>query len=301
LNQPQPHFFDESYSHFYFLEYRLNAHGLKDLGALKKALLDISEHSSQSPALIAFGEAGWRTFQPAWRPDGLMGFRPLNGEEGHRAPSTQADLFFWIRGHNISSVLDEAMMIHHKIEHFAVLSLQERGFRYHEDLDLIGFEDGTANPKTNELKAAAALIPEGQAGAGGSFVLSQKWVHDLAKWQKIPVHCQEQVVGRTKFENEELSGEAMPIDSHVSRTDLTVKGVPMKVYRRSAPYGTVTEKGLYYLAFACEMLRFTSQLNSMYGLTEDKEIDQLLNYAKAVSGGYWFAPSQQDLLQVLSK
>jgi putative iron-dependent peroxidase len=92
----------------------------------------------------------------------------------------------------------------------------------------------------------------------------------------------------------------MPDDSHISRTDLTVEGVPMKIYRRSAPFGSVTEKGLLFLAFGCELVRFTSQLESMYGLTEDQKIDQLLNFSKAVTGSYWFAPSQEDLSEMLN-
>ena len=75
----------------------------------------------------------------------------------------------------------------------------------------------------------------------------------------------------------------------------------MKIYRRSAPFGTVQEKGLLFLAFAKELIRFSSQLESMYGLTEDKKIDQLINYSKAVSGSYWFAPSVEDMQEALGK
>lgn len=296
MTQAQVGFFDESYSYFYFLEYQLTT---DSLSGVKTALSEILANTGNTPTLVAFGPQAWSKFQPNWSPEGLLPFETINGMEGHIAPSTQADLWLWVRGSDISSVFDKAMLINQKLSAYADLSLQQRGFAYHQKQDLIGFEDGTANPKTDELKAQAALIPEGKLGAGGSLVLSQKWVHDLTKWEQVPVHCQEKVVGRTKFENKELEGDAMPIDSHVSRTDLKLNGVAMKVYRRSAPFGTVVEKGLYYLAFACDRVRFTSQLESMYGLTEDKKIDQLLSYSQAVSGGYWFAPSQQDLLDIL--
>lgn len=296
MKQAQIGFFDESYQHFYFLEYKLKSGALD---GVKQVITEVLDNTSTTPTMIAFGKEAWQKFQPNWTPVGLEAFKTLNGLENHSAPSTQGDLWFWVRGGDISHVFDQAMNIQQGLSPYAELQLQQRGFAYHQSMDLIGFEDGTANPKTDALKAQAAQIPVGQVGEGGSFVLTQKWVHNLSAWQQVPVHCQEKVVGRTKIENEELEGDAMPVDSHVSRTDLKVDGVPMKIYRRSAPYGSVTENGLYFLAFACEMLRFTSQLESMYGLAEDKTCDQLLNYSKAVSGGYWFAPSAQDLTELL--
>ncbi len=301
-NTPQTGIFKEGSTHFYFLEYRLGRKESKPVKQAIEALLERCEKQFPDVSVVlSFGAEAWHLLQPNWMPVTLKPFETLQGQQGHIAPSTQADLFFWLHGTDISQVFDVALMIDRKMKSVANLALQERGFSYHQNLDLIGFEDGTANPETEELKREAAVIAEGLPGAGGCLVLSQKWVHDLEKWNATPVHCQEAVVGRTKEENIELEGDAMPDDSHISRTDLKVDGVPMKIYRHSAPFGTVTEKGLLFLAFGCELLRFTSQLESMYGLTEDKKIDQLLNFSKAVSGSYWFAPSQEDLLEMLNQ
>jgi len=294
-NTPQPGIFDEGAKHMYFLEYRLQS---EETSLIKKTLMGAVAQAQS--AVVCFGKQAWNKLQPNWTPQGLDDFKLINGLEGHVAPSTQADIFFWVQGADISGVFDQAMSIHQAMQKIAELTLEQRGFDYHQSMDLIGFEDGTANPKTDELKRDAAFIPQGQPGAGGSLVLSQKWVHDLAKWGTLPVHCQEAVVGRTKVENEELEGDAMPIDSHVSRTDLKVDGEAMKIYRRSAPFGTVQENGLLFLAFAKELKRFSTQLDSMYGLNEEGVIDQILNYSKAVSGSYWFAPTQEDLQQALS-
>ncbi len=294
---PQAGIFKEGSHHFYFLEYRLNS---SDISQVKQAMTECLNAVSNVSVVVSFGEEAWRFLQPNWMPETFKSFEPLQGQQGHQAPSTQSDVFFWLHGDDISTVFDAALMIHSQMKSVANLSLQERGFSYHQNKDLIGFEDGTANPKTDELKRDAAVIADGRLGAGGSLILTQKWVHDLDKWNSIPVHCQEAVVGRTKQENIELEGSEMPDDSHISRTDLTVAGVPMKMYRRSAPFGSVTEKGLLFLAFGCELVRFTSQLESMYGLTEDQKIDQLLNFSKAVTGSYWFAPSQEDLSEMLN-
>ena len=294
VKTPQAGIFRENAQHMHFLEYRLTSSNLKEIKqALAKAIDNIKPDDIS--LVVSFGKEAWQLLQPNWTPTTLDNFVTINGQQGHTAPSTQADLFFWIQGIDMGVVFDQAMQIHNHLQKIADLTLEQQGFDYHHNLDLIGFEDGTANPKTHELKMDAAVIPAGKPGEGGSLVLSQKWVHDMDKWDTVPVHCQEGIVGRTKDENIELEGDAMPDDSHISRTDLKVDGVAMKIYRRSAPFGTVQEKGLMFLAFAKELIRFSSQLESMYGLTEDKKIDQLINYSKAVSGAYWFAPSQEDL------
>lgn len=298
LNQPQPAIFKEGSTHFYFLEYQFIT---KDIREIKHSITQsLSTVASDVSVLVGFGLDAWNLLQPNWTPATLESFETITGRQGHQAPSTQADVFFWVHGASVSDVYDEALHVHFSMQRVAKLTLEERGFDYHQSKDLFGFEDGTGNPKTDALKRDAALIPEGVLGAAGSLVLTQKWVHDLDKWNQVPVHCQEGIIGRTKIENIELEGDAMPDDSHVSRTDIKIDGVPMKIYRRSAPFGSMKERGLYFLAFACELKRFRSQLESMYGLTEDNKIDQIINYSQAVSGAYWFAPAQQDLDEMLS-
>ncbi|MEA3405680.1 MAG: Dyp-type peroxidase [Pseudomonadota bacterium] len=298
IKTPQTGIFRENAQHMHFLEYRLTTSSLAEIKLAIAEAMPI-HHPEQISLVISFGKQAWQQLQPSWVPTTLENFKTLNGQQGHVAPSTQADVFFWIQGMDMSAVFDQAMQVQSAMQAVAELTLEQQGFDYHHNLDLIGFEDGTANPKTDELKRDAAIIPVGQPGEGGSLVLSQKWVHDMSKWNAVPVHCQEGIIGRTKDENIELEGDAMPDNSHISRTDLKVDGVPMKIYRRSAPFGTVQEKGLLFLAFACDLIRFSSQLESMYGLTEDKKIDQLINYSKAVSGSYWFAPAIEDLQEVL--
>ena len=292
---PQSGIFLEGFQHMYFLEYQLSS---EDDSLVKRAIAQ-SLIADKVEVVVSFGHAAWQRLQPCWTPATLAPFTTINGEQGHRAPSTQTDVFFWLQGHDIGDVFDQAVQIQVAMQPVAKLMLEERGFDYHHEMDLIGFEDGSANPKTDQLKHNAAVIPKGQLGEGGSLVLSQKWVHNLPKWNQVSVHAQEKVVGRTKDENIELEGAAMPDDSHISRTDLNVDGVAMKIYRRSAPFGGVKKNGLLFLAFGCELIRFSSQLESMYGLTEDKKIDQLLNYSTAVSGSYWFAPALEDLAEIL--
>ncbi len=113
---------------------------------------------------------------------------------------------------------------------------------------------------------------------------------DIAK-----VPDQERIIGRTKPDSIELEGDAMPPNSHVSRTDVKLDGTALKTYRRSAPFGGAGEKGRYFIAFSCDPMRFDVMLRRMFGTWEDNEHDQLIHYSTPTSGSYWFAPSEEDL------
>jgi putative iron-dependent peroxidase len=167
-------------------------------------------------------------------------------------------------------------------------------FVYRDSRDLTGFIDGSANPKDDD-RYAAALIPQDRPGAGGSIVMTQKWIHDLDAFQRLPVRDQERVIGRTKEDSIELDEDEMPEDSHVSRTDVKVDGTALKIYRRSTPFGRVEGHGLYFVAFACERRRIEIPLKRMFGLSDDRIHDRLTSFSRAVSGSYWFAPNEQAL------
>ena len=126
------------------------------------------------------------------------------------------------------------LAIHSFMRTVGTLKLDLAGFQYLDSRDLIGFIDGTANPKEDKAREAA-LIPDGQTGEGGSFVLSQQWVHNLPAFNTLSQSEQEQVVGRTKPDSIELEGEAMPPTSHVSRTDYKENGKAMKIVRGVRP------------------------------------------------------------------
>ncbi|WP_028300665.1 Dyp-type peroxidase [Oceanospirillum beijerinckii] len=296
--KPQSAIFQENSNQFYHLEYQLDPSysAEKIIPALQHAL---TKQSDQINLVVAFGKRLWQQLNPTWTPVELEEFTTLTSPQGHTAPATQRDLLIWIHSLSHDNNFDQVLHIQNALSGIAELKLDLPGFTYHDSRDLIGFVDGTANPKEDQ-RQLAAVIPEGQVGAGGCYVLSQKWVHKLNDFNQLPVEKQEKVVGRTKEDDIELEGDAMPVDSHVSRTDVKVDGKAMKIYRRSAPYGSATESGLYFLSFACELERFSIQLKRMYGLTEDGITDKLIDFSDAVSSSYWFAPSEQDLARILN-
>ncbi len=291
MQSPQKGIFDEGGKFHHYLEYSVNGAG--DVSDVRSALAAvIRDENYQAPkAVVAFGADLWGNLTSEAAPAGLRAFETLGA-----APSTQRDIWIWLQGDRPDLNLDAAMAVHRHVGADASLDLELTGFSYHENRDLIGFVDGTANPKDHEAKEAAALIPNGD---GGAFVLTQKWVHDLDAFNALAVPEQEAVVGRTKVDDVELEGDDMPATSHVSRTDVSEDGVGLKIYRRSSPFGTVAENGLYFVAFACDIHRFDVQLRRMFGLTEDGLRDQLTEFSSAVTGAYWYAPGEAELRSAL--
>mgnify|MGYP003386224148 CR=1 FL=1 len=297
MNNAQAGIFAEGNSHFFHLEYALNND--VEIADLKQAIASAIKPVSEEVCVVAaFGKQCWQTLQPALTPEELVDFEPLQGVSGYSMPSTQGDVMLWIQANSESVAVDQLLQTQSAVQNVLTLLFDISGFRYHDSRDLIGFVDGTANPKA-EKRFPAAQINDGQAGAGGSYVLSQKWVHNLSAFNALPVVEQERTVGRTKTDDVELSGDAQPENSHVSRTDVSVNKVPQKIWRRSSPYANAVEQGLYFLSFTSELSRFDIQLKRMVGATEDGVYDRLMDYSTAVSGAYWFAPSQQDLQGVL--
>lgn len=299
MTRPQPGIFEENSHKFYYLEYKIDfsipAATLRN--ALEEAL---SEESDGVHVVVAFGKKAWNHLQGDWEPTDLVDFEALEGVKGTGIPSTQRDVLFWVHGENHDLNFERVLKIQRAMDEVAQVELDLAGFTYRDSRDLIGFVDGSANPK-DEDRQLAALIPNGQVGAGGSYVLSQKWVHDLESFHKLSQTQQEQVVGRTKPDSIELEGDAMPADSHVSRTDVKIDGKAMKIYRRSAPYGTAAEHGLYFLSFACEIKRFSVQLERMFGQAEDGLHDRIIDYSRPITSSYWFAPSSEDLESLLKE
>jgi len=293
----QPGLLEEPGRSAHYLEMTINPETDRQvlLAAIRAAV------SPREGAFIAvcFGAAAWDRLHPQWRPAELRPFTELQGENGYVMPATQSDLFFWIHGEDQGDVMDAVLQVHEAMRGLATCVLDLNGFKNREARDLTGFVDGTANPK-GDKRLDATLIPQGEAGAGGSYVFSQKWQHHLHDFNQLNVHEQEQVFGRTKVDNIELRGDAMPPTSHVSRTDVKIDGVGQKIYRRSTPYGGADEHGLYFLAFACSLKRISIQLDRMLGNTGDGYSDHMMKYTTARTGAYWFMPSQADLTALLS-
>lgn len=264
---------------------------LSQLQKLKSILNDInqSQTDAQLHSSIAFGQSFWTQISQQ-NPDELTEFKPL-GSGDISAPATGGDVLLHFHS------------FRHDLNFYALRKLLEPiaedievmdetyGFRYLDSRDMTDFVDGTENPKA-AVREEVALIPEGEF-AGGSYVMVQRFIHNLPAWNRLSVSAQEKVIGRTKPDSIEL--EDVPAASHVGRVDIKEEGKGLKIVRHSLPYGSVSgEHGLLFIAYCNTVHNFDAMLTSMYGDVDGKT-DQMLRFTKAVSGAYFFAPSEAML------
>jgi porphyrinogen peroxidase len=250
--------------------------------------------------VAGFGSDLWRAVAPEHAPDELRPFTPISAVGGHRAPATQHDFWLWISGSSRDVVFEHSRAAAQALAEVAVLATDQPAFVHRDSRDLTGFIDGTANPMTDEAPEVA-LVPEGQPGAAGSHVLVMRWVHDLDAFARLSVGDQERVFGRTRATSRELSAEDKPPDAHIARVEITDDaGGERPIYRRSVPYGTVTEAGLYFVAFSADRTRFDRMLSRMFGL-EDGVHDHLTDFSRPVTGSLYFAPSLTLLAELAER
>ncbi len=244
--------------------------------------------------VLAFGSDLWRALAPQHAAEGLGPFQPVGRVGGHHAPATQHDIWLWINGSSPDVVFEHIRAAATAIDEIAVVATERACFVHRDSRDLIGFIDGTANPPLLDAPDVA-LVPEGQVGAGGSHVLVMRWVHDLRAFESLPVDEQERTVGRTKLDSTELEGSAKPETAHIARVEIEdERGEERPIYRRSVPYGTVAEHGLYFVAFSADRSRYDAMLERMSGMADGRH-DRLTDFSRPVGGAYYFAPSLEML------
>ena len=244
--------------------------------------------------VVGFRPSLWARVAPQEMPAGVTDFeRDVRGVDGYTMPATQHDLWVWVAGHAYHTVFDVAREAIAALAPIARLAAEVAGWTYKESRDLTGFIDGTENPPLSEAPEVA-LVPDGSAGAGGSVVLVQQWMHDAAAFEALAIEEQEKVIGRTKETSTELAEEVRGAQSHVSRTVIEEHGVEQHIFRRNTPFGTATEHGTMFIGFSCDQHRLARMLARMAG-AEDGIRDALTRYTTAVSGAYYFVPSVEAL------
>ncbi len=250
-----------------------------------------------SNLVIGFGSTLWTRLHEH-PPADLADFTEIVGLHGHTAPTTQHDIWIWIHGTGRDVVLDSAIAVTDSLAPVATLADETDCFVYHDSRDLSGFIDGTENPSPSEA-SDVVLIADGLAGAGGSHVIAQRWVHDLTSFGHLSVDEQQRVIGRTKPDSVALEREIRPADAHIRRAELLdADGEERPIYRRSVPFGSVGERGLYFVGFSAERDRFDGMLAQMFGTSGDGVHDRLLDFSTPVSGSYYFAPGIDDLAAI---
>jgi len=227
------------------------------------------------------------------RPAGLHPFVPLSGEP-HRAPSTPGDLLFHIRAHRLDLCFELAQRLCERLAGFARVVDEVHGFKSFDERDLLGFVDGTENPEGEAAQRAVAIGGDDPAFAGGSYVVVQKYVHDLAAWDSLPVEEQERAIGRTKLSDLELPEDVKPANSHVALNTITGDdGEERQIVRFNMPFGRVGagEFGTYFIGYAAHPDVIEEMLRNMFVGKPSGNYDRILDFSTAVTGNLFFVPT----------
>lgn len=262
-----------------------------DLAALLRAVgfRDIEGNLS---CVMGIGSDAWDRLIGQPRPAELHPFREI-GAGARRAVATPGDLLFHIRAKRMDLCFELATQIMARLGD-AVSPVDEvHGFRYFDDRDLIGFVDGTENPTAQEAIDAAYVGDEDTAFAGGSYVLVQKYLHDLAGWNALSTEAQERIIGRTKLSDIELDDAVKPTSAHNALTTIVEDGKEMKIIRDNMPFGRAAagEFGTYFIGYARSPRTIEQMLENMFVGRPPGNYDRLLDFSVAKTGSLFFAPS----------
>ena len=242
--------------------------------------------------VVGFGSDAWDRLFGNPRPVELHPFREIRAGERH-AVSTPGDMLFHIRARRMDLCFEMVTQIMERIGG-AVLAVDEtHGFRYFEDRDLLGFVDGTENPRDRAALNAALVAEADPLFAGGSYVIIQKYLHDMSRWNALSTEAQERIIGRKKLSDIELSAAVKPASAHNALTTIVENGKEVKILRDNMPFGKPGqgEFGTYFIGY-CRSPRTTEQmLENMYIGRPPGNYDRLLDFSRAVSGSLFFAPS----------
>jgi porphyrinogen peroxidase len=247
--------------------------------------------------VVGIGSTAWERLFAGPRPAQLHVFSEIVGGR-HRAPSTPGDLLFHIRAAQLDLCFELASLVVDRLTGAATVVDEVHGFKYFDERDLLGFVDGTENPTGVAANRAASIGDEDPDFAGGSYVIVQKYLHDLAAWNALTVEDQERAIGRTKLANIELPDEVKPPDSHVALNVITdADGTELKILRDNMPFGNVGrgEYGTYFIGYARTPEITERMLQNMFVGNPRGNTDRILSFSTAITGSLFFAPTADFL------
>jgi putative iron-dependent peroxidase len=252
--------------------------------------------------VMSFGSEAWDTLLGSPRPAELHPFREIKAGTRH-AVSTPGDIFFHVRAQRIDLCFELVTQIMARLGPAVTPVDEVHGFRYFDERDLVGFVDGTENPTGREAMEATTVGDEDPRFAGGSYVIVQKYLHDLAGWGKISTEAQEQIVGRTKLSDVELDDSVKPTNAHNALTTIVDEnGNELKILRDNMPFGRASagEFGTYFIGYSRSPHTIEQMLENMIVGRPPGNYDRLLDFSHAVTGSLFFAPSA-TFLETMSK
>ena len=265
---------------------------LADVSGLKRAV-GFRVPEAGLNCVVGIGSHLWDRMFGAPRPAGLHPFRELAGLR-HSAVATPGDILFHIRARRLDLCFELAERLMNRLHGHAQVVDEVHGFRSFDDRDLLGFVDGTENPEGDAATDSVVIGDEDLGFADGSYVIVQKYLHDLAAWDALSVEEQERVFGRTKLEDIEFPDELKPANSHLAlNTIIDEDGEQHQIMRFNMPFGRVgsREFGTYFIGYARDVGVIEQMLENMFIGKPPGNTDRVLEFSTAVTGNLFFVPS----------
>jgi putative iron-dependent peroxidase len=269
---------------------------LADVGALRRSVgFRIPE--GELSCVVGIGSELWDRLFGIPRPADLHPFVEIDGTR-HTAVSTAGDLLVHIRAHRLDLCFELAGMVVRRLSAIATVVDEVHGFRSFDERDLLGFVDGTENPAGSAAADAVTIGDEDAAFAGASYVVVQKYLHDMVSWDALSVEAQERIIGRTKLSDVELPDDIKPANSHVALNTITDEhGKQRQIMRFNMPFGHVgrDEFGTYFIGYASTPAVIEEMLRNMFVGRPPGNYDRVLDYSTAVTGSLFFVPTADFL------
>jgi putative iron-dependent peroxidase len=269
-----------------------------DLAKLIRAV-EFRDLEAGLSCVMGFGSDAWDRLFEAPRPAELHRFREIRAAERH-AVATPGDLLFHIRARRMDLCFEMATQIMARLGN-AVSPVDEvQGFRYFDDRDLLGFVDGTENPRGAAATAAVLIGDEDATFVAGSYVIVQKYLHNLEAWNALSTEVQERIIGRTKLSDIELDDSIKPTSAHNALTTIVEDGKEIKILRDNMPFGRPSqgEFGTYFIGYSRSPRTIEQMLENMFVGNPPGNYDRLLDFSTAVTGNLFFVPSATFLENV---
>jgi porphyrinogen peroxidase len=267
---------------------------IADIGALVRTVgfRDLSGHLSCN---VGIGSATWDRLGRERRPAQLRPFAEIRGS-AHTAVATPGDLLFHIRAERGDLCFELERLLLDALGDAITVVDEVQGFRYFDARDLLGFVDGTENPTGNDLYQSTLIGDEDAEFAGGSYVIVQKYLHNLTTWGDLSIEEQEGIIGRTKVENVEREDGARKSHKGLN-TIVDADGTERHILRDNMPFGRPGqgEFGTYFIGYARDPQVIEQMLHNMFVGDPVGEYDRILDFSTAVTGLSFFVPSRDQL------
>ncbi|MGA3046773.1 MAG: Dyp-type peroxidase [Terracidiphilus sp.] len=262
-----------------------------DLSGLIRAV-EFRDIEASLTCIVGFGSDAWDKLFGSPRPAELHPFREIRSG-GRHAVSTPGDILFHIRAKRMDLCFELATQIMDSIGGAVSIADEVHGFRYFDDRDVIGFVDGTENPRGDLAREAAIIGDEDPAFVGGSYVIVQKYLHNMTAWNALSIEAQEHIIGRRKLSDIELSDAEKPASAHNALTVIEEDGRELKVLRDNMPFGRPGhgEFGTYFIGYSRTPRITETMLQNMFVGRPPGNYDRLLDFSHAVTGSLFFVPT----------